>query len=117
MGRSLGDQEPPQGIRKRKNPGNSGVLITADGVGWEEEYTPLDSKGGSVLPSKTRGETGSGADEIGGVVTAVVTSGQILDPSTAELLEAWNGLDDSARKDLLAIARGLASTRQRGNTR
>ena len=40
---SQGDRTPPQGIRKRKNPGNSGVLMTADGVGWEEEYTPLDS--------------------------------------------------------------------------
>jgi hypothetical protein len=51
------------------------------------------------------------------VVTPVVTSAQILDPSTAELLEAWNGLDDSARQDLLAIARGLAATRRRGNRR
>jgi hypothetical protein len=91
--------------------------MTADGVGWEGKYTPLDSSDGSVSPGKTRVETGSGADEIGGVVTAVVTSGQILDPSTAELLEAWNGLDDSARQDLLAIARGLAANRERGNTR
>ena len=40
---SQGELGPPQEIRKRKNPGNSGVLMPADGVGWEGEYTRQDS--------------------------------------------------------------------------
>lgn len=91
--------------------------MAAEGAGWADEYTPLDSNERSVSHGKTRVETGSGADEMGVVATSVDTSGQILDPSTAELLEAWNALDDAARQDLLAIARGLAATRQRGKTR
>jgi len=63
-------------------------------------------------PTETREITG-----LHGVAVAVaVASGEILDPSAAELLAVWNVLDDAARQDLLAIARGLAGTRQRGNT-
>ena len=40
---SHGEATAPQKITKRNNPGNSGVLMPADGVGWEGEYTRQDS--------------------------------------------------------------------------
>jgi hypothetical protein len=79
-------------------------------------YTPLDSSDGSVSLSKRRGETRLEADQINVVDTLVVTSGDMLDPPAAELLSVWKGLDDAARQDLLAIARGLAATCQNKGT-
>lgn len=40
---SLGQPQPPRSIKAQKNPGNSGAVMTADGVRWEGKYTPLDS--------------------------------------------------------------------------
>jgi len=34
---------PPQAIKAQKNPGKTGVVMAAEGVGWADEYTPLDS--------------------------------------------------------------------------
>lgn len=30
-------------IKAQKNPGKTGVVMPAEGVGWADEYTPLDS--------------------------------------------------------------------------
>lgn len=40
---SQGKPGPPQAIKTQKNPGETGVLMSAEGVGWADEYTPLDS--------------------------------------------------------------------------
>ena len=40
---SQGELGPPQEITQRKNPRDSGVLMTAAGVRWEPKYTRQDS--------------------------------------------------------------------------
>ena len=40
---SQGELGPPQEIKQRKNPRDSGVLMTAAGVRWEPKYTRQDS--------------------------------------------------------------------------
>lgn len=40
---SQGKPVPPRSIKAQKNPGKTGVVMAAEGAGWADEYTPLDS--------------------------------------------------------------------------
>ncbi len=57
---------------------------------------------GSEQVEETRGKAGPG-----GPVYPLVYPSQAIEAD--ELLRLWSGLDDAGRRDLLAVARGLAA--------
>lgn len=63
---------------------------------------------GSEQSPKTREKSSPG----GLVYPRVYPSGAILNPEAEKLLAIWAEMDDRARADLMAVARGLAGVRE-----
>jgi len=101
----VGDQCPSEkgtDVKKpRENPG-------FDGLRWAQTGSPMTPTGCEQV-EETRGKVG-----LGDVVYPPVYPSQAIDDSDAEeLMALWARLDDAGRRDLLAVARGLAGASMR----
>lgn len=103
-GPPIDDNQGPSGpIAETKKPReNRG----SDGCRWVRIGSPIPPAG-FEQPSETRKKSSPGRL----VPPPVPPSLAILDPEAEELLAIWAGMDDRARADLLAAARGLAGVR------
>ena len=86
----------PETKKPRENPGFDALRCLPDG----QTMTPT----GSEQSPKTGGKTGSG-----GVVYPPVYPSRAISGEAEELLAIFQRLDPAERKDLLAVARGLAA--------
>jgi hypothetical protein len=96
-GPSQGRQGSPREAKKRKNPGESGVMMLPDGSGGAVEYTPEVFHS----PRKTRRKSSNVA--FGGLLGGPLTSQQ------SELIDLWHQLTVDQQQSVLGLARLLVS--------